>query len=158
MIDMICKNCGASFDKGEEYCPSCGMELLIHKSARNKNYEYSNPSIPENSNFNKPINKYNKDFGSFSNDSSKIVEKPLQKRYMEFSEPESPDYSQYHENENEEPEYPQEDYYEEEYTEKSGVGMGSIFLLLFIALALGFIVGLLMFGSQSIPKIPGINS
>jgi len=164
MIDMICKNCGANFDKGEEYCPNCGMELLIHKSKRKKDYGNSNPTISENSNFNKPMNKYNEDFRSFNSNNSPTVEKPLQKKYIEFSEPESPDYSQYDEKEYEETESPQQDhyyegeYYEEEYKEKSGAGMGSILLLLFIALALGFIVGLLMFGSQSIPKIPGFNS
>ena len=156
---MICKNCGANFDKGEEYCPSCGMELLIHKSTRNKDYGNSNTNISENSNFNKPINKYDKDFRSFSSNNSQTVEKPIKERYIEYSEPESPDYSHYYdENEYEEAKYPQEEYYEEEYKEKSGVGMGSILLLLFIALALGFIVGLLMFGSQSIPQIPGINN
>ena len=156
---MICKNCGANFDKGEEYCPSCGMELLIHKRTRNKDYRDSNPSISENPNFNKHINKYDKDLRSFSNNSSQTVEKPIKERYIGFLEPESPDYSEYYdEDEYKEAEYPQENYYEEEYKEKSGVGMGSILLLLFIALALGFIVGLLMFGSQSIPQIPGFNS
>ena len=57
----------------------------------------------------------------------------------------------------EEAESHQKDYYEEDYKEKSGVGIGNIVLLLFIALVLGFIVGLLMFGSQSIPQIPGFK-
>lgn len=164
MIDMICKNCGANFDKGEEYCPSCGMELLIHKSMRKKDYRNSNPTISENSNFKKPMDKFNRDFKSFSSNNSQMVEKPIKQRYIEYSEPESPDYSQYSDEEEygqtESPQdhYYGDEYYEEGYKEKSGVGMGSILLFLFIALALGFIVGLLMFSSQSIPQIPGFNS
>jgi hypothetical protein len=152
---MICDNCGANIDKGEEYCPNCGMELLTPKIMKKK--DSRNDNKPENQSF-KPAKKKYENSRSFSRDNSQMVEKPIKQRYIDYSEPESPDYSHYHdENEYEEAESPQQEYYEEEYKEKSGTGMGSIILLLFIALALGFIVGLLMFGSQSIPQIPGFN-
>lgn len=142
MIDMICDNCGANIDKGEEYCPNCGMQLL---------------DLPPN-----PMKKkkYYKDSKSIGSDNSQIVEKPIKKKYTEDSVPESPDYSHYdneYDVEYEEAESHQKEYYEEDYKEKSGGGIGNIILLLFIALVLGFIVGLLMFGSQSIPQIPGFK-
>jgi hypothetical protein len=142
MIDMICDNCGANIDKSEDYCPNCGMQLL------------DLPPAP------KKKKKYYKDSKSISPDNSQIVEKPIKRRYTEDSVPESPDYSHYdskYDEEYEEAESPQQDYHKKDYKEKSGVRIGNIILLLFIALVLGFITGLLMFGSQSIPQIPGVN-
>jgi hypothetical protein len=142
MIDMICDNCGANIDKSEEYCPNCGMQLLDLPPAPMKK------------------KKYYKDSESISPDNSRIVEKPIKRRYTGDSVPESPDYSHYdsrYDEEYGEAESHQQDHYEKDYNEKSGVGIGNIILLLFIALVLGFIVGLLMFGSQSIPQIPGVN-
>ncbi len=141
MIDMICDNCEAKIDAHEEYCPNCGMQLL---------------DLPPN-----PIKKKKnyKDSGSFSRGNPRSVKKPIKQRYIGNSAPESPDYSQYtDEYGHDEEELPEETYYEEDYKEKSGSGIGSITLLLFIALILGFIVGMLMFGSQSIPQIPGFNT
>lgn len=158
MIDMICDNCGVNIDEGEEYCPNCGMELLIPKTVKNKYYEDLKSIYSDSSNFSKPAKRYNNDSRSFNFDNSQTVEKPIKQRYMKYSKPESPDYSKYYdEEEYEESEYHQQDYYEEDYKEKSGSGIGNIVLLLFIALILGFIAGLLMFGSQSIPQIPGFN-
>ncbi len=148
---MICDNCGAIIDKNEEYCPNCGMELLTPKPR--KKYEKSPAPIKHNYN----ISRENKDPEEpFSYTKPHSIEKPLQKKYMQS--PESPDYSQYHEEEEYEDEYyPEESNYPEE-TKKSGVGLGSIILFLLIALVLGFIAGLFMFGSQSIPQIPGFNA
>lgn len=149
MINMICDNCGAIIDDGEEYCPNCGMQLAdllpnpVRKKVHSKNYESPRPH------------------------NSRLVEKPIQKRYIEDSEPENPDYSQYDEENNYDEEYSNEyeDYrggYEEEipeesYKKSSGSELANIILLLFIALALGFIVGMLMFSesAQSILHIPG---
>ena len=132
---MICDNCGAILDEGEEYCPNCGMELLDlpHNPAKKR--------------------KYHKNSGSFSRGN---VEKPLKKRYIKKLEPESPDYSRYHDSEYDE--YDEYESFEKDYKGKSGGNMANIILLLFIALILGFIEGLFMFGSQSIPQIPGFNS
>ena len=70
---------------------------------------------------------------------------------MEYSNPESPDYSYYgqeYENEYENDNFKEEDP-QVKHKKSSGVGMINIFLFLFIALLLGLIVGLLIFGSQS---------
>lgn len=143
MINMICDNCGAKIDENEEYCPNCGMQLLDlppKHAKKKKNYKNS---------------------GSFSRGDSRSVEKPIKQRYIGNSTPESPEYSQYLDEDEygyEEGELPEEIYYEEDYKEKSGSGIGNIILLLFIALILGFIVGIMLFSSQSIPSIPGFNN
>jgi len=156
MINMICDNCGAIINKSEEYCPNCGMELLTPKPVKKKYYRDPEAIIHENQSFKPAKNKYYKDSESFSNRPS--IEKPIKRRYYEDSSPVSHDYSQYvDEDEYEESESPQQDHYEGNYKEKSGAGIGNIVLLLFIALILGFIAGLLIFGPQSTPQIPGFN-
>ena len=41
---MICDNCGAIIDKGEQYCPNCGMQLidLPKKQKKSKSSKSSN--------------------------------------------------------------------------------------------------------------------
>ena len=152
MINMICDNCGAKIDIEEEYCPNCGMELLnsASKPTKKKYYREPEPLMHENSNYKPSKKKYYEDSKSFNPKSPQKVEKPIKKRYYDDSTPESPHYSKYGY------EY-EESEANEDYEGKSSVGIGSIALLLFIALILGFIIGLLMFGSQSVPQIPGFR-
>jgi hypothetical protein len=152
---MICDNCGAIIDKNEEYCPNCGMELLTSKPTKKKYYKKSESINRENSS--KPSKKkYYNDPEPISYTTPHKIEKPIKSRYLEDPILESPDYSHYDEDEYEEDEYPQQDF-KEDHKEKSGSGIANIIILLFIALILGFIVGMFMFGSQSIPQIPGLN-
>lgn len=141
MIDMICDNCGAKIDASEEYCPNCGMQLLDLPPTpikKKRNYKNSN---------------------HYSHNDSRSFEKPIKKRYIKNSSPESPDYSQYiDEEELPEETYYEQDYYKKDYKEKSSMGMGSMLLFLLLALILGLVVGMIMFGPQSIPLIPGINT
>ncbi|WP_429222273.1 zinc-ribbon domain-containing protein [Methanobacterium oryzae] len=143
MIDMICDNCGAKIDANEEYCPNCGMQLL---------------DLPPN-----PKKKRSHKSTHYNHNDSRSFEKPIKERYIGNSAPESPDYSQYvDEYEYGENELPEETYYEQEYhkrdyKEKSSMGIGSMILFLFLALVLGLVVGMIMFGPQFIPSIPGIN-
>lgn len=83
---MICDNCEAIIDDKEEYCPNCGMQLLDLPPASKKRKDYKNPE-------------------SLGSKNSPLVEKPLQKKYMEYSDPESPDHSQYNEEYVDEEEY-----------------------------------------------------
>ena len=135
---MICDNCGAIIDKGEEYCPNCGMQLvnIPIKKKKNKNFKSSNQDA------------------YITNKRSDSLKKPIKDRYIEYSNPESPDYSYYDQ------EYENNNYQEEtpikQQKKSSGVGLINIFLFLFIALLLGLIVGLIIFGSQS-TQILGYN-
>ncbi len=150
---MNCDNCGAEIDKDEEYCPNCGMQLF---------------DLPPNP-IKKKIDKISESSSaekSGSDEKSDSLSKPIKQRYIEDSEPENPDYSNYNEYEDVYDEPPQyedevqetEDRPEVERKESSGSGMVNIILFLLIALILGFIVGLIMFSSQTILKIPGLNS
>jgi hypothetical protein len=144
---MICDNCGAKIDENEEYCPNCGMQLLdLPPKHAKKKKKYKNS-------------------GSFSHRNSRSVEKPIKQRYIGNSTPESPEYSQYldeDEYEYEEDELPEETYYEQDYPknykEKSSTGIGSMILFLVLALVLGLVVGMIIFGPQSVPSLPGINT
>jgi len=134
---MICDNCGAIIDKGEEYCANCGMQLidLPVKQKKSKNIKYSN-----NDNY-------------IGNKKSDSLKKPIKEKYIEYSDPESPDYSYYDQENEYEPKYEKNNFKEEtpkvQHKKSSGTGLINIFLFLFIALLLGLIVGLLIFGSQS---------
>ncbi len=130
---MICDNCGATIDSNEEFCNNCGMQLLDMRPKKKK--------------------RYYKKSRSFDNSSS--FDKPIKQRYIKNSKPESYDYPQYLDDE--EYAYSGHDH-EKDHERKSGTGIGSIILLLLIALALGFTVGLIMFTSQLIPQIPGLNN
>lgn len=129
---MICDNCGAIIDKNEEFCPNCGMQILnLHPTPKKRKY-YS---------------------GSFKHNNSRSVDKPIKQRYIKNSKPKSQDYRQYFDDEEyEEPH--NHDYYETNYKRKSGIGIGNIILLLAVASILGFITGLLMLGTLSIPPLP----
>ena len=134
---MICDNCGAIIDKGEKYCPNCGMELINIplKKKKSKNFKSSNQD------------KY------ISKKRPESLKKPIKDRYMGYSDPESPDYSYYDQENEYEPKYEKNNFKEEtpkvQHKKSSGTGLINIFLFLFIALLLGLIVGLLIFGSQS---------
>lgn len=134
---MICDNCGTKIDAREEYCPNCGMQLLDlppNHGKKKRNYKNS----------------------GFSRGDPRPAEKPIKQRYIGNSTPESPDYSQY--TDEYEYEYEEDALTEETYhKEKSSMGIGSMILFLFLALILGLVVGMIMFGPQSIPSIPGIN-
>lgn len=149
---MNCDNCGAEIDKDEEYCPNCGMQLfdLPPNPIKKKANKSSESSSVENS-------------GDYEKSDS--LTKPIKQRYIDHLEPESPDYSHYDQEYEEEYETPPkyeeevqetEDMSEGEKKESSGSGMVNIILFLLIALILGFIAGILMFSSQTI-KIPGLN-
>ncbi len=136
---MICDNCGAIIPEKEEFCPNCGMQLVdLYSKPKNKK-KYS-----KNSKSSK-----NYDFDSF--------DKPIKQKYMGNSKPESYDYSQYLDDDGYK-EHEFNDNYEAKNKRKSGTGIWNIIILLLIALVLGFIVGLLMFTSQLIPQMPGINT
>ncbi|MDI6725260.1 MAG: zinc ribbon domain-containing protein [Methanobacterium sp.] len=131
---MICDNCGAIIDKNEEFCPNCGMQISnLHPDPKKRK-------------------KYYKNSRSLSRNYSRSVDKPIKQRYIKNSKPESQDYSQYFDDEEYEPS--NHDYYETNYKRKSGIGIGNIILLLAVALILGFITGLLMLGTLSIPPLP----
>jgi len=144
---MICDNCGAIIDENEEYCPNCGMQLLEMRPQKKEKPK-------------KKKKNYNKSKSPGFED-SKPADKPIKQRYIENSQPESYDYSQYlddGDDENEEYEQAPQEYNNQKQEKKSGIGIGNIFLFILLALILGFIVGLFMFSSPSIPQIPGINS
>ncbi|MEN4007072.1 MAG: zinc ribbon domain-containing protein [Methanobacterium sp.] len=142
---MICDNCGAIIDESEEYCPNCGMELLTPKPIKNKYYREPKAIKHKNQSSKPAKKKYYKDYESLGNHSP--IETPIKRRYYEDSALISPDYSQY---------VGEYEYEESDYKEKSGVG--TIIIFLFIALVLGLVVGLLMFGPpQTIPQMPGFN-
>ncbi|WP_414469583.1 zinc-ribbon domain-containing protein [Methanobacterium sp. ACI-7] len=151
---MICDNCGANIDKNEEYCPNCGMELLTPKPKKKKYHnEYRNPKRERRENLD--------DKEHFNYSKTQSIEKPIKEKYIGYAEPESPDYSHYDEDDYEDREhYPETRDYDEAPTEKKGNGIGTIVLLLFIALVFGFIVGLFIFSNnnQFIPQIPGFNT
>lgn len=132
---MICDNCGAIIDKREEFCPNCGMQMLnLHPNPKKRK-------------------KYYKNSRSLNRNNSRPVDKPIKQRYIKNSKPKSQDYRQYFDDEEyEEP--PNHDYYKTNYKRKSGIGIWNIILLLAIALILGFITGLLMLETLSIPPLP----
>lgn len=128
---MNCENCGARIDKDEEYCPNCGMQLVdlppnYHKKSTPK-------AFPNEKETNTP--------------KSEQLKKPIKQKYME--NPQDPDYSDYEE------EYEQKHNKINKKSSESSV-MINLILFIFIALALGFIVGIIVFGAQSIP-LPGFK-
>ena len=151
-MNMICDNCGSEIDKREEYCPDCGMELP--------------GSAPKPSK-----RKYHKDQGAFTNDipqpsmsfenyneEADYKIKPLKRKYYGDPSPSTYDDPQYQDEVDYESHYTEEANHEE--IEESKSIIGTAFLLLIIALLLGFIVGLILFSSnmQSIPQVPGLKS
>lgn len=153
MVNMICDNCGANIDKNEEYCPNCGMELLTPTPKKNRY-----PKKPTNPRREK--SKPSDDEEIFSHSNPHSIEKPIKEKYIGYSEPESQDYSQYYDRDDYEDTEPYNETEEYETPKEKGSGIGTIVLLLFIALVFGFIVGLLIFSSSSqhIPQIPGFST
>lgn len=184
-MNMICDNCGAEIDKKERYCPNCGMELPgpVSKPSKKKHYRNSQPStrgIPhpkadyenyyDKADYEKPLKRrHYRDSNDFSSDNfhpqknykhyneeEDYKTKPLKRKYYRDSTYFTSD-SPYQDDDYESYYAEEEDYRE---TKKSGRNLGTILLLLIIVLLFGFIIGLVMFSSntQSIPQVPGLNS
>ncbi len=127
---MICKNCGAEIRNRENYCPSCGMELMVYSKSLKEKYmagEYQD----RQDNF--------------------VVRDRSNKRAEEreyYPEKDSDEYEQYHGNET------------EEYHETDGSGtsvIAVIILFLIVALLIGFVIGILIF-SGFIQSLPGFSN
>ena len=132
---MNCQNCGGYIKRRDTYCPHCGEKLNRSRT--------------------KPQNNYKSEY------------KPLQQRYKrgEYQDREEDFYDQYIENQyiDERPVYEKpkkkkyrgydlSEYYPDEETESSGIGTAPIILILFIALLIGFIIGLMMFSNNTLPS------
>jgi len=155
---MKCQNCGGYIKRRDTYCPHCGETL---KSSPNKS-QYRK----ENSNFNSRPKKKNSDYKPISKKKNTEY-KPLQKRFIrgEYQDQEDDFYNQYIEEQfiEEKPTYQKpkkkkyrgydlSEYYPEE-EESPGMGMLPIILILFIALLLGFIIGIMVFSNSPLPSI-----
>jgi len=180
---MICDNCGSEIDKNERYCPDCGMELPGPRPKPSKKKYYKN-SRQSNRN-----NRYSdENYENYHNEEHNYEKKQLNRKYKESNYAQNipnphADYSNYNEKEDYkrkplkrkyygnpsasaqyDSHYPEEtgyeSYHENKTTKKkSGIGLGTICLLMVMILLFGFVIGLILFSSpQSIPQIPGINS
>ncbi len=139
---MDCQKCGGYIRRRDTFCPHCGVKLTrpnYKTQQKSRNSEY----------------------------------KPLQGRYMrgEYQDRGEDFYDQYIENQHAEDQYQErpayqkprkkkyrgydlsEYYPDEEETESSGIGMTPIILILIIALLMGFIIGVMMFTSGSLPSL-----
>jgi ribosomal protein L32 len=126
---MKCKNCGEKIYPNDKFCPYCGNQ--IKKFGRKGSFAGGKKPLQE---------KYLRgEFEETSSDTEYISE--------EYYDEE--DYYEY-EDKNEEEEY--------EYVEKKRSGWSILFLLLILALVIGFIIGILVFtNQQATPNLP-INS
>lgn len=161
---MRCENCGSEVKKGERYCPSCGMELLVsdYKPQYKQNYK---------SNY-KPRSKsdYEQDYEAGYKPKSKSNYKPLKDRYVKGDYPERGNYDDYESvpdkfdnrsKRSKHKRYENRDYgeYEQDYevqSKKKSGWTGPIVLFLIMALLFGFLIGFIMF-SSSIHSISGLN-
>lgn len=152
VMDMLCDNCGAEINKKEEYCPNCGMELPGSAPKPSKK-KYHRDSAA----FTRDIPHPKVNYENHYNEEADYEIKPLKRKYYGNPSASAYDDPYYQEEVNYESYYAKEDDYE---TKKSGGLLGTIFLLLVIALLLGFIIGLILFSSniQSIPNVPNLNS
>ena len=174
---MNCQNCGGYIKRRDTYCPHCGEKLTssVYKSHNKKNNHKSDPRPKRkddhnpgydnkshyknhqngNSDYNQGYNKKNSEF------------KPLQKRFIrgEYQDQEDDYYNQYIEEQfiDERPVYERpkkkkyrgydlSEYYPDE-EESSSMGMLPIILILLIALLVGFIIGVMIFSTNSLPSI-----
>lgn len=137
---MKCDNCGSEFRSGDVYCPQCGMELFQR--------QYKPPTTGKKS----------------LRDSEEY--KPLQKRYMQGQYPKTEEEAWYQEekpqnyeegsyNYSNNLDYSDYDEYQEYEQEKRGSSWGTVGMLLLLALVVGFVIGMLIFSSnsQSIPPV-----
>jgi hypothetical protein len=155
---MNCQNCGGYIKRRDTYCPHCGDEL--------KSSEYKSHKINNNSKFDPSHNSKNYEFNP-DHKKKNSEYKPLQERFIrgEYQDHEDDFYNQYIEDQfiDERPEYEKpkkkkyrgydlSEYYPEE-EESSGRGMLPIILILLIALLIGFIFGVMIFSTSSLPSI-----
>lgn len=131
---MNCQKCGGYIRKRDTFCPHCGMELTQanYKPQQKNNSEY------------KPLQ------GRFVRGEYQDREEDLDDHYIENQKADDNYYPE------EKPTYQKprkkkyrgydlsEYYPDEEETERSGMGMAPIILILVIALLMGFIIGVLM--------------
>ena len=181
---MRCENCGSEVKKGERYCPSCGMELLVsdYKPQYKQNYK-SNYKPRSKSDYEqdyeagyKPRSKsgykpdYEQDYEAVYKPKSKSNYKPLKDRYFKGDYPERGNYDDYESvpdkfdnrgKRSKHRKYENRDYdeYERDYevqSKKKSGWTGPIILFLIMALLFGFLIGFIMF-SSSMHSIPGLN-
>ncbi len=160
---MRCENCGSEVKKGERYCPSCGMELIVsdYKPQYKQNYKSDY----------KPRSKsdYEQDYEAGYKPRSKSSYKPLKDRYVKEDYPERGDYdyesvSNKFDNKGKRSKhrrYENRDYdeYEQDYevqSKKKSGWTGPIILFLIMALLFGLLIGFIMF-SSSMHSISGLN-
>jgi uncharacterized Zn finger protein (UPF0148 family) len=155
---MNCQNCGGYIKRRDTYCPHCGEKLTssAYKSHNKKNnFKHDESFNRKNSDYNPRYKKKNREY------------KPLQNRFKrgEYQDQEDDYYNQYIEEQfiderqaYERPKkkkhrgYDLSEYYPDE-DEKSGMGMLPIILILLIALLVGFIIGIMIFSTSSLPSI-----
>jgi hypothetical protein len=125
VIEMICKNCGAEIVNRESYCPSCGMELLIPYSKSLKEKYMAGEYIDRQDNSVIKDNRRSKE-DKYSND--------REDEYVHYYEKES------------------EEVYDTEETGSSG--LLATFLVLIIALLIGFLMGMIIFSGT----LPGMQN
>ena len=126
LVEMICKNCGEEIRNRENYCPSCGMELLVpySKSLKEKYIagEYQD---------------HQEDYIIRKNNKTKNEYHPRE---------DTADYEQYDDQTLEE--------YETKESGSSGI-FTVTFLFLIMALLFGFVIGMIIFSGiiTGMPKI-----
>jgi hypothetical protein len=176
---MRCENCGSEVRKGEKYCPSCGMELLVsdykprHKQDYKSNYKPKSksdykPDYKQDKSDYRPRSKsdYKQGYKSDYRPKSKSDYKPLKNRYIkgEYPERDYEDYecipdrsdNKFERSKNKKYERRNYDEYEPDYevqSKKKSGWTGPIVLFLIMALLLGLLIGFIMFSSS----ITGLN-
>ncbi|HEX7467760.1 MAG TPA: zinc-ribbon domain-containing protein [Methanobacterium sp.] len=128
---MICKNCGANIRNRENYCPNCGMELMVSYSK----------SLKE---------KYIAGEYRDHRDDLIIKNRNNQKNQKEEFEPVK--------GSNETEDYYGNEILEEYETGESGSSaLFAIILFLVVALLFGFVLGMILF-SGSLHSLPGFSN
>ncbi len=146
---MICDNCGFEMSNKENFCPNCGMELSVPYSKSLKNKYIAGEYSDRHDNF----NNYNKAESvveklEYSNKPKYVRDKPVKNEIRRDHPVNTEIQHDYHAN----PEYVE---YE---TKKSGTSIFSaLILFLILALLMGFVLGMIIFSSQSIPGLPHIG-
>lgn len=165
---MNCQNCGGYIKRRDTFCPHCGEKLTSsgYKSHNKKNNYKSDPHLNINSDYNPNDKRNNPDYNPGYNKKNSEF-KPLQKRFIrgEYQDQEDNYYNQYIEDQfiDERPAYERpkkkkyrgydlSEYYPDE-DESSSMGMLPIVLILLIALLVGFIIGVMIFSTSSLPAI-----
>jgi hypothetical protein len=128
---MICKNCGANITKKENYCPSCGMELMIPYSKSLKEKYIAGEYHDQQD-----------DFNTRGTRSNRSVERE------DYPEQDADEYEQYHGAEGE---------YENENRGSGSSVLLVIILFLIVALLIGFVIGMIIF-SGVLQSLPGFSN